>query len=158
MGDRPPYGLSRFAKRSLSLWIVSASVFATAQTTDEDLGRQWARCAEEARLAEEFLAKSPGQKRTLRETSSILGAYAAAALGEKRAEDERIRIHDDFVFSSLRQTSDLLKDKFSRWSVTASVNAKACAASFGDHRQRFQARVQTLLRASSRRKDAKDIQ
>ena len=138
----------------LALWMRHSAPSIASSATDEEIGQQWAVCAAEARILHKHSSNTTGNALVLKQTSAVLGAYAAAVAGEDRANETQALVSEAFWRKLAKTAPEDRHDTLVQWNDAATHRALACASHFEEHHPRLQGRVQALLKASSSRSDS----
>lgn len=124
---------------------------AAAGPAPEILGAEWASCAEEAKLAAEFLP-SEASKTGLKTATTVFGAYAAAAIGEELAQRRREEVRAAFVLQMSGQKSKGEERRLLQsWTVDMERRSANCRQSFAENGPRFKSEVARMIAAGNRK-------
>lgn len=116
-----------------------------ANEADVALGRQWARCAQKAKLFR-MSTKDAEQVKKWREITAVHHIYAAAAMGREAAQAEMLKIEADFATRMPLTDKGTATAYLLNYSKQAAADIDTCVASLGQHSSRFDTKVDQLLK------------
>ncbi|MGH8491989.1 MAG: hypothetical protein ACRERR_02615 [Moraxellaceae bacterium] len=130
-----------------ALAVLLTAVSSYAIEADILVGRQWAKCSQQAKILRR-LSKDPVEAKTLKRAGAFYRIYADAALGSSASLTERE--NTEALFLRGIAVGDKVKTAahVANFYRQAKADAKACSASFAQHGSRFDSEVHQLLKRS----------
>ena len=135
------------APKFLALIVALTTLPSYADQADVQLGRQWAKCSQQAKILQR-LSKDADESKKLKKVSALLRIYSEAAAGKSASLAEESKTEAEFIHRVPLESPAKVAVFAKAFTQQAQVDAKVCSDSFEKHGSRFDEEVRQILKRS----------
>jgi len=134
----------------LTIAVLLTATSCYASDADITLGRQWAKCSQQAKILQK-LTKDTEEAKTLKKAGALFRIYADAALGSSDSLVEREKTEAAFLHGISVDSKANSAAHLANFYKQAKADAEICSASLTQHGSKFEGEVDRLLKRSNTR-------
>lgn len=134
----------------LAISVLLAATSSYASDADISLGRQWAKCSQQAKILLK-ITKNTEEAKNLKKAGALFRIYADAALGSSDFLAEREKTEAAFLHGISVDSKANTSAHLANFYKQAKSDAKICSASLSQHGSKFDGEVDRLLKRSNAR-------
>jgi hypothetical protein len=135
------------AQKLFAVVVTLATLPSYASETNVLLGRQWARCSQQAKILHR-LSKDADEAKRLRKVSALLHIHSEAAAGKDISLAEESNTEAEFVHGVSSDDAEIIAMFSKAFRQQAQLDLDACSDSLAKHGSRLNEEVREILRRS----------